>query len=49
MDLNPKEAKISLTSVATNLNRFTTFSGVPVNFSLKEVSWLQTPTGHVLE
>ena len=38
IDLNPNEAKISLTSVATNLNKLTTFSGVPVNFSLNEVS-----------
>mgnify|MGYP000465020388 CR=1 FL=1 len=36
MDLNPNDDKISLTSVATNLNKFTTFSGVPVNFSLNE-------------
>ena len=35
--------------VAANLNRFTTFSGVPVNFSRKASSWLQTPTGHVFE
>ena len=49
IDLNPSEASISLTSIATNLNKFTTFSGVPVNFSLKEGSWLQTPTGQVFE
>ena len=33
--LNPSEAKISLTSCATNLKKLTTFSGVPVNFFLK--------------
>ena len=49
IDLNPSEASISLTSVAANLNKLTTFSGVPVNFSLKDLSWLQTPTGQVLE
>ena len=31
------------------LNKFSTFSGVPVNLSLKEGSWLHTPTGHVFE
>ena len=46
MDLNPNDDKISLTSVATNLNKFTTLSGVPVNFSLNEGSWLHTPTGY---
>ena len=49
IDLNPKEDKISRTSVATNLNKFSTFSGVPVNLSLSEGSWLHTPTGHVFE
>ena len=29
--LNPKSANISLTSSAMKLNRFTTFSGVPLN------------------
>ena len=48
-DLNPNDASISLTSVAANLNKLTTFSGVPVNFSLKDLSWLHTPTGQVLE
>ena len=38
IDLNPREARISLTSVAANLNKFTTFSGVPVNFSRKASS-----------
>ena len=33
-DLKPNLAKISLTSVAINVNRLTTLSGVPVNFSL---------------
>ena len=46
-DLNPREASISLTSVATKVNKLTTFSGVPLNFSLKALSWLQTPTGQV--
>ena len=47
--LNPSEARISLTSIATKLKKFTTFSGVPVNLSLNFLSWEQTPTGHVLE
>ena len=38
IDLNPIEARISLTSVAANLNKFTTFSGVPLNFSRKASS-----------
>ena len=33
-DLKPKLAKISLTSSAIKVNKLTTFSGVPVNFSL---------------
>ena len=33
--LKPKSAKISLTSFAMNVNKFTTFSGVPVNFFFK--------------
>ena len=32
--LKPRSAKISLTSCAINVNKFTTFSGVPLNFSL---------------
>ena len=32
IDLNPREANISLTSLATKLKRLTTFSGVPENF-----------------
>ena len=32
--LKPNSANISLTSSAINLNKFTTFSGVPLNFSL---------------
>ena len=36
--LNPNEAKISLTSSATNLKKLTTFSGVPVNFFLNSSS-----------
>ena len=48
-DLKPNLAKISLTSVAINVNRLTTLSGVPVNFSLNFSSWVQTPTGHVFE
>ena len=32
-----------------NLNKLTTFSGVPENFSLSFSSWVQTPTGHVFE
>ena len=48
-DLKPSEAKISLTSVAINVNKFTTLSGVPVNFSLNFSSCVHTPTGQVLE
>ena len=33
--INPNEAKISLTSSAIKVNKFTTFSGVPENFFLK--------------
>ena len=36
--LNPKFANISLTSCAINVNKFTIFSGVPLNFSLSFVS-----------
>ena len=48
-DLNPNSARISLTSVAIKVKRFTILSGVPVNFSLNFSSWVQTPTGHVFE
>ena len=48
-DLKPNWAKISLTSLAIKLNKFTTFSGVPENFFLNSSSWVHTPTGHVLE
>ena len=48
-DLNPILAKISLTSDAIKVNKFTTLSGVPLNFSLNFSSWVQTPTGHVFE
>ena len=37
-ELKPSDAKISLTSVATKVKKFTTFSGVPVNFSLSFLS-----------
>ena len=47
--LKPSSANISLTSSAIKVNKFTTFSGVPVNFFLKFSSWVQTPTGQVLE
>ena len=47
--MNPREARISLTSFATKVKKFTTFSGVPENFSLSFSSWVQTPTGQVLE
>ena len=47
--LKPSSAKISLTSVAIKVNKFTILSGVPVNFSLNFSSWVQTPTGQVLE
>ena len=46
--LKPNSANISLTSSAINLNKFTTFSGVPLNFSLNFLSCVQTPTGQVL-
>ena len=36
--LKPNSANISLTSSAINVNKFTTFSGVPPNFSLKFLS-----------
>ena len=49
LDLNPKEAKISLTSIATKVKKLTTFSGVPVNFALSFSSCEQTPTGQVFE
>ena len=48
-DLNPNSASISLTSVAINVNKFTTLSGVPVNFSLSLTSCVHTPTGQVFE
>ena len=48
-DLNPNSDKISLTSVAIKVNKFTILSGVPVNFSLNFSSCVHTPTGHVLE
>ena len=48
-DLKPIFAKISRTSDAIKVNKLTTLSGVPVNFSLSFSSWVQTPTGHVLE
>ena len=48
-DLKPSSARISLTSFAINLNKLTTLSGVPVNFSLSFSSCVQTPTGQVLE
>ena len=48
-DLKPISANISLTSVAIKVNKFTTLSGVPENFSLNFSSWVQTPTGHVFE
>ena len=48
-DLNPRLAKISLTSSAIKLKRFTTFSGVPENFFLKFSSCVATPSGHVLQ
>ena len=35
--------------LAANLNKLTTFSGVPENFFLNSESWVQTPTGQVLE
>ena len=47
--MKPSSAIISLTSWAIKLNRFTTFSGVPLNFSLSFSSWVQTPTGQVFE
>ena len=47
--LNPNAASISLTSSEINLNKFTTLSGVPVNFFHKSSSCVQTPTGHVFE
>ena len=37
-DLKPNLARISLTSEAIKVNRFTTLSGVPVNLSLNFVS-----------
>ena len=46
---NPGEARISRTSSAMKLNRFTTFSGEPVNFARKRSSCVHTPTGQVLE
>ena len=48
-DLKPSSLKISLTSCPIKVNKFTTLSGVPVNFSLSFWSWVHTPTGHVLE
>ena len=48
-DLKPSFARISLTSDAIKVNKFTTLSGVPVNFSLNFSSCVHTPTGHVLE
>ena len=48
-DWNPSLAKISLTSEAMKVNKFTTLSGVPVNFSLNFSSWVHTPTGQVFE
>ena len=47
--LNPNSASISLTSSEINLNKFTTLSGVPINFFLNSSSCVQTPTGHVFE
>ena len=48
-DLNPNSAKISLTSEAINVNKFTILSGDPLNFSLSFSSWVHTPTGQVFE
>ena len=48
-DLKPNSDKISLTSEAMKVNRLTTLSGVPVNFSLNFSSCVHTPTGQVLE
>ena len=48
-DLKPNSAKISLTSEAMKVNKFTILSGVPVNFSLNFSSCVQTPTGQVFE
>ena len=47
--LKPRLAKISLTSWAIKVNKLTTLSDVPVNFFLKFSSWVQIPTGQVLE
>ena len=48
-DLKPSSAKISLTSEAIKVNKFTILSGVPVNFSLNFSSCVHTPTGQVFE
>ena len=45
----PSEARISRTSSAMKLKRFTTFSGEPAKRSRSFGSWVQTPTGQVLE
>ena len=46
MEVNPKEARISLTSSAIKENKLITFSGVPVNLALSFSSCVHTPTGH---
>ena len=45
----PSEARISRTSWAIRLNRFTTLSALPVNRSRSAGSWVQTPTGQVFD
>ncbi len=45
----PNCARSSRTSSATKLKRLTTFSGEPPNLARSLGSWVQTPTGQVLE
>ena len=44
----PRPAISSRTSSATNIMKFTTCAGSPVNFSRNSGSWVATPTGQVL-
>ena len=47
--VKPSDARISRTSSAIWLKRLTTFSGEPENLARSASSWVQTPTGQVLE
>ncbi len=49
IERKPSWARISRTSSAMKLKRLITFSGVPVKRARKASSWVQTPTGQVLE